>query len=131
MQAGKYEDAGKYLQKAIKENGDRAEYYIAYGMYLNEQGEYDEALKQFKNAYQDTKNTIANVNNKQVYLGQAIAYSHLQEYEKALDACDKALELKNTESLNHRIWCSKGVVLEALGRQDEAVKAYQKAVDRK
>ena len=35
MQAGKYEDAGKYLQKAIKENGDRAEYYIAYGMYLN------------------------------------------------------------------------------------------------
>lgn len=129
MQAGKYEDAGKYLQKAIKENGDRAEYYIAYGMYLNEQGEYDEALKQFKNAYQDTKNTIANVNNKQVYLGQAIAYSHLQEYEKALDACDKALELKNTESLNHRIWCSKGVVLEALGRQDEAVKAYQKAVD--
>ena len=63
MQAGKYEDAGKYLQKAIKENGDRAEYYIAYGMYLNEQGEYDEALKQFKNAYQDTKNTIANVNN--------------------------------------------------------------------
>ena len=129
MQAGKYEDAGKYLQKATKENGDRAEYYIAYGMYLNEQGEYDEALKQFKNAYQDTKNTIANVNNKQVYLGQAIAYSHLQEYEKALDACDKALELKNTESLNHRIWCSKGVVLEALGRQDEAVKAYQKAVD--
>ena len=67
MQAGKYEDAGKYLQKAIKENGDRAEYYIAYGMYLNEQGEYDEALKQFKSAYQDTKNTIANVNNKQVY----------------------------------------------------------------
>ncbi len=129
MQAGKYEDAGKYLKNAIKKNGERAEYYIAYGMYLNEQGEYDEALKQFKNAYQDTKNTIANVNNKQVYLGQAVAYSHLQEYEKALEVCDKALELKNTTSLNHRIWCSKGVVLEALGRQDEAVKAYQKAVD--
>ena len=129
MQAGKYEDAGKYLQKAIKENGERAEYYIAYGMYLNEQGEYDEALKQFKKAYQDTRNTIANVNNKQVYLGQAIAYSHLQEYEKALDVCDKALELKNTASLDHRIWCSKGVVLEALDRQDEAVKAYQKAID--
>ena len=51
MQAGKYEDAGKYLKNAIKKNGERAEYYIAYGMYLNEQGEYDEALKQFKNAY--------------------------------------------------------------------------------
>lgn len=129
MQAGKHEDAGKYLQKAIRENGERAEYYIAYGMYLNEQGEYDEALKQFKNAYQDTRNTIANVNNKQVYLGQAVAYSHLQEYEKALVVCDKALELKNTTSLNHRIWCSKGVVLEALGRQDEALEAYQKAID--
>ncbi len=129
MQSGNYEDAGRYLQKAVKENSERAEYYIAYGMYLNEQGEYKNALKQFKKAYQDTENTIANVNNKQVYLGQAIAYARLREYDKALELCDKALKLKNTPSLNNRIWCSKGVVLEAIGEQEEALKAYRKAAD--
>ena len=129
MQSGNYEDAGRYLQKAVKENSERAEYYIAYGMYLNEQGEYKNALKQFKKAYQDTENTIANVNNKQVYLGQAIAYARLREYDKALELCDKALKLKNTLSLNNRIWCSKGVVLEAIGEQEEALKAYRKAAD--
>lgn len=38
MQAGDYEDAGTFFKKAIKENDERAEYYIAYGMYLNEPG---------------------------------------------------------------------------------------------
>jgi tetratricopeptide (TPR) repeat protein len=107
MQAGEYEDAGTFFKKAIKENDERAEYYIAYGMYLNEQGEYEEAVKQFERAYQDTENTIANVNNKQVYLGEAIAYTHLQKYEKALSLCKRALKLTNTASLDNRIWCSE------------------------
>lgn len=128
MQAGQYEDAGTYFKKAIKENDERAEYYIAYGMYLNEQGEYEDAVKQFERAYQDTENTIANVNNKQVYLGEAIAYTHLQKYEKALSLCKRALKLTNTASLDNRIWCSEGVVLEALNRPDEALTAYQNAV---
>lgn len=128
MQAGEYEDAGTFFKKAIKENDERAEYYIAYGMYLNEQGEYEEAVKQFERAYQDTENTIANVNNKQVYLGEAIAYTHLQKYEKALSLCKRALKLTNTASLDNRIWCSEGVVLEALNRPDEALTAYRNAV---
>lgn len=128
MQAGDYEDAGTFFKKAIKENDERAEYYIAYGMYLNEQGEYEEAVKQFERAYQDTENTIANVNNKQVYLGEAIAYTHLQKYEKALSLCKRALKLTNTASLDNRIWCSEGVVLEALNRPDEALTAYRNAV---
>lgn len=128
MQAGKYEDAGSYFEKAIQKNGERAEYYIAYGMYLNQQGQYEDALKQFKDAYQDTSNTIANVNNKQVYLGQTISYYHLGDYEKSLELCDKALKLKNTTSLNSRLWCSKGVVLESLGQTEDALKAYNEAV---
>ena len=128
MQAGKYEDAGSYFEKAIQKNGERAEYYIAYGMYLNRQGQYKDALKQFKDAYQDTTNTIANVNNKQVYLGQAVSYYYLGDYEKSVELCDKALKLKNTTSLNSRLWCSKGVALERLGQIEDALKAYNEAV---
>lgn len=128
MQAGKYEDAGSYFEKAIQKNGERAEYYIAYGMYLNRQGQYEDALKQFKAAYQDTTNTIANVNNKQVYLGQAVSYYYLGDYEKSVELCDKALKLKNTTSLNSRLWCSKGVALERLGQIEDALKAYNEAV---
>lgn len=129
MESGRLEEAGDLFQKAIQKNGERAEYYIAYGMYLNKQSRYEDALKQFEKAYQDTENAIANVNNKQVYLGEAIAYYHMQKYDRSLELCDKALELKNTTSLNSHILCSKGVVLEALGRSKDALQVYQKAVD--
>lgn len=129
-QSGDYRQAADYLKKAIDENGERAEFYIGYGMALNEMGEPEQALKQFKRAYQDTDNSIANANNKQVYYGQAIAYYHLGRYQESLEACEKALELKEPASLDSNILCSKGVVLEATGEQDQALKMYKKAIQK-
>lgn len=128
--SGDYEKAEEYLKKALDENKERAEYYIGYGMVLNEQGRYEEALKEFDKAYQDTRTSIADANNKQIYYGKAIASYYLQDYEKGLEFCDEALELKEPSSIDSRILCSKGAILEAVGDIDEALACYQKVIDK-
>lgn len=128
--SGDYQKAEKYLKKALAKNDERAEYYIGYGMVLNEQGRYEEALKEFDKAYQDTRTSIADANNKQIYYGKAIACYYLQDYEKGLELCDQALELKKPSSIDSRILCSKGAILEAVGDIDEALGCYQKVIDK-
>lgn len=125
---GKYSQAAESMEKAIKDNKERAEYYISYGMILNNMGEYQKAIEQFEMAYQDTENTIADKNNKQLFYGEAISYFHLLQYEKSLEFCDKALALEEPDSLDSDILCSKGAVLEVLGQQEEALQSYEKAI---
>lgn len=127
-QKGDFAEAAKSMEKAIQENGERAEYYIGYGMILNEQGEYQKAVEQFERAYQDTENSIANSNNKQVFYGEAISYYYLSEYETSLEYCDKALGFTAPVSLDGDILCSKGAVLEAMGDTDQARKCYDQAI---
>ncbi len=127
---GKYSQAAESIEKAIKENSERAEYYISYGNVLNNLGEYQKAIEQFEIAYQDTENTIANKNNKQIFYGEAISYFYLFQYEKCLEYCDKALALTEPASLDSDILCSKGAALEILGQQEEAKASYEKAIKR-
>lgn len=125
---GDYQKAAEYMEKAMKENKERAEYYIGYGMVLNSLGEYEKAVEQFECAYQNTKNSIANVNNKQVFYGEAISYYYLSEYDKSLEYCDKALKLTEPESMDGDILCSKGAVLETTGELEQALDAYGQAI---
>jgi tetratricopeptide (TPR) repeat protein len=127
-QEGEYEKAEKYLQKAIKENKERAEYYIGYGMVLNQLGRYEEAVEQFEKARQDVDNSIADANNKQVDYGEAVSYYHLGEYEKGLELCGQALEYSQPASLDSKIYCSKGVLQEACGDLEGAMASYQKVI---
>lgn len=127
-QKGNFVKAAKSMEKAIQENGERAEYYIGYGMVLNSQGEYQKALEQFERAYQDTENSIANSNNKQVFYGEAISYYYLGEYETSLEHCDKALDLTEPASLDGDILCSKGTVLEVMGDTEQAMECYGQAI---
>ncbi len=126
--SGDYQSAGDHLKKALEKNKERAEYYIGYGMVLNEQGRYKEAIRQFERAYQDTDNSIARVNNKQLYYGEAISYYHLRDHEKGLELCDQALELPEPSSLDGRILCSKAVMLEEMGDQERALECYRKVI---
>lgn len=129
-QAGDYQKAAEHLKKAIEENGERAEYYIGYGMVLNQLGEYEEAVKQFECARQDVKNSIANANNKQLLYGEAISYYHLSDYDTSLKCCDDAMEFPEPESMDADILCSKGAVLETMGETGEALEAYGHAIEK-
>ena len=53
MDEGKYEESIESFKSAIKENPEKAEYYIGYGMVLNYEGKYEEAIKEFEKAVQD------------------------------------------------------------------------------
>ncbi|MBO5484401.1 MAG: tetratricopeptide repeat protein [Lachnospiraceae bacterium] len=127
-QEGNYTEAAQYLEAAIKENKEKAEYYIGYGMILNGMGEYQQAIEQFELAYQDTDNRIANANNKQLFYGEALAYFNLNQYDKSQEYCKKALEFKEPGSMDADILCSQGAVYEVLGEQEKAKEMYQQAI---
>lgn len=123
-----YVQAAQSMQKAISRNDEKAEYYISYGMILNSLGEYDKALAQYSKAYQDTKNSIANTNNKQIYYGQAMAYYNRAEYDKSLECLENAQKLPNPAEIDGDILCLQGLVYEARGEQDTALEAYSGAI---
>jgi len=54
--------------------------------------------------------------------------SDLERYDEAIDAYDKALEMKKE---SHEAWNNKGAVLSDLERLDEAINAYDKALELK
>ena len=63
--------------------------------------------------------------NSQHPFEQAYFYYEAEDYEKALQACDEALELDPYSSEAHNL---RGILLEELGRIFEARKAYRQAI---
>ena len=124
MESGKYEDSLEHLETAIKENSEKAEYYITCGMVLNNLGCYKEAEKEFEKAYQDTENKISGQNNKQLYLGQAIAYMGQGEYNKAIEACDKAVKIDQYSYLDVKFKIMKASIKEITGDTKGALEVY-------
>lgn len=132
---GKYEKAAESFKKAIKENGEKAEYYIDYGMTLNHIGNYKKAIKQFEKAYQKVDNKISRQNNKKMHYGEALSYYGLHQYDKAKEQCNKALEIEESSALNGDIYATlamaqwaSGDSLGALGVMDELLKENKEDV---
>lgn len=124
MESGKYNDSLGHFQNAIKENNEKAEYYIAYGMALNKIGCYKEAVKEFGMAYQDTDNQISRQNNKRLYFGQAVSYYGMNDNEKALEACGKALEYGKEPSVDIKIKNFQADINMLMGNTDTAMEIY-------
>jgi tetratricopeptide (TPR) repeat protein len=62
------------------------------------------------------------------YLSRGDDFYQSNEYELALKAYDKAIELKPDYAV---AWSNRGFALDELGRYDEALKAYDKAIELK
>jgi tetratricopeptide (TPR) repeat protein len=60
------------------------------------------------------------------YLSRGDDFYQSSEYELALKAYDKAIELKDDYAV---AWNNRGVALDELGRYDEALKAFDKAIE--
>ena len=101
-----YKQAASYLEKAVAEDSEKAEYYIAYGMALSMYGETENALAQFDKAILDKDNSIVRENNKYAYRGKGICYYNAGNYKEAAENFDKALEIKSKEKeLDRDIRC--------------------------
>lgn len=125
---GKYQEASESFQTAIAHNGDKAEYYIAYGMTLNHMGEYEKAIKQFEQAYQEVDNKISRRNNKQLYYGEALAYYGLQQFEEVLACCERALEIEDEPEINGNIYATLAASQWLSGNSEDALDSYHQLI---
>jgi len=77
-------------------------------------------------------NTVRNLNflkhlgfNSNLY-NRGVDFYYKGNYELALEAFDKAIEIKPDDA---KTWSNKGVALGKLGRYDDALKAFDKAIE--
>ncbi len=125
---GNYEEAAAFFEAAIKENSNRAEYYIDYGLSLIKLERYEEALTVFDKAYVNKDIIIVNRNNKRLYRGKGIAYYHMLDYDKAIVEFKKALEINELSVLDMDILYYIGSSLMTVGSYDEAIKTYTRLI---
>lgn len=128
---GKIEEAVLSLQKAVEKNTEKAEYYIVYGMALIEIGEYKTAQTQFDKVILEKENRIIRENNKQAYRGKGICYFYENEYEKAIEMFQKALEISDLEEVNLDLLLYQADAQTKLGDYEEALKSYNKILEQK
>ncbi|MFV0342466.1 MAG: tetratricopeptide repeat protein [Anaerocolumna sp.] len=128
FQSGNYDKAEKSLAKAIELNGDKAEYYIDYGMNLIQLGKYEEAITYFQKGILDKDNLIVNKNNKMALRGEGIAYLKNHKYTEAIHKFDEALAIEESDSLNLDILYYKGSAQVKAGLYTEAVGTYTEII---
>ena len=128
-ESGEYTEAVEQFEKAIAANKEKAEYYIGYGMTLNKLSRYSEAIVQFELGRQDTVNSIANRNNKQICLGEAIAYYNLGEYQKVITLCEEGVEYQEPVQLNSSLKGTHAAALQMLGQDEKALTMYNEILE--
>jgi tetratricopeptide (TPR) repeat protein len=124
-----YEEAAAFFEAAIKENSERAEYYIDYGLSLIKLERYEEALSVFDKAYVNKSIIIVNRNNKRLYRGKGITYYHMQEYDKAIVEFKKALEINELSGLDMDILYYIGSAQMTVGSYEEAINSYTRLIN--
>ncbi|MGB8455813.1 MAG: tetratricopeptide repeat protein [Anaerocolumna sp.] len=129
--SGNYDKAEASLSRALKINGDRADYYINYAMTLIQLDRYDEAIQYFNRIILDKDNSIVNKNNKLAYRGKGIAYFKSHDYKKAIEQFDKALTIGELSDLNMDILYYIGNSQAKAGLFDKAAETYTAVIKEK
>jgi len=116
---GKYDEAAKAYDEAIRLDPNNADTWYNKGLALYDQGKYDEATKAYDEAIRLDPNNADTWNNK----GNSL--SHLGKYDDAINAYDEATRLDPNDAY---AWYNKGNSLYDQGKYDEAIKAYDEAI---
>ena len=117
----KYDDAEKCLKKAIQFKGDMKEAHNDLIVVLRKKGDNKSALKVCEHALKkhDSDDTLHRNRGNILYA--------MDEYEKALEAFEKALDL-NPYVVD--TWVNKGTVMwKAMGDREGALAAFDKALE--
>lgn len=88
-----------------------------------EKEDYEKIITRSKELIKLSKNTNKNIS---LLRYQSHALRKLSRYEEALEALDKAIELKPED---FRTWGNKGLSLMKLERYEEAIEAFNKAIE--
>lgn len=126
-----YDEACARVQLAIKKNGEKADYYILYGMSLIGCADYENARKQFLHVVQNKDNKLSREINKQAYRGIALTYYESGVYDQAKAYFQLSLDTDAFDEMDSDL---KAYVAECemyLGEYGEAVKSFSNLIDNK
>ncbi len=113
------------------DNKDLALAWLAKGDALNKTGKQKEALAAFQMSVNASDKAIQNDSNDTSVLEQkGRALFKLAMYDEAIRTYDKAIERASPGSFYAPMaWIGKGNTLRAQGEDEEALEAYNKAID--
>jgi tetratricopeptide (TPR) repeat protein len=116
---GRYSQAIKAYDKAIKAVPDNFTAWFNKGNSLLEMRRFREALQSFN------KVTTLSPGNPQGWLGKGTALQCVENYTDALNSYDKALAIDPTQA---EAWLRKGIINGALERYEESLEYLDKAL---
>ena len=118
---GKYDEAIKCYDEAIRINPDDADIWKSKGITLKKLGKYDEAIKCYDEAIKINPFAV----DAGVWYNKGISLNKLGKYDEEIKCYDEAIRI-NPEYDN--AWYNKGIALTDLERYEEAIKCYDEAV---
>lgn len=143
------ESALKYWNMFLKYHSDNHDVRLYAGLALAELGRYSDALARLENIPQEypdinihrgdvyasmdlhdraigcyRKGLAANPDNSHAHEVMGVSYAGLEDYRKALECFDRAIGIRS----NYRVYYNKGTALVKLGRYDDAIVSYRKAL---
>lgn len=107
--------------RELKKHYDQGNEYL-------ENGQYEEAITEFEQAYSTESKQDALENNKKVYRCQGIAYYKMGEYKKAVSMFSYALDISSLSDINLDILKYKILAEEAIGDYEQAIIDFDSAI---
>jgi tetratricopeptide (TPR) repeat protein len=116
---GRYEEAIRCYQKAIKIDPSNAKTHYNLGISLSAQGRYEEAIECYQKAIE------IDPSNAKTHYNLGISLSVQGRYEEAIECYRKAIEIDPNESI---FYANLGDSLASQEKHEEAIKCYQKEI---
>jgi len=104
------------------QNKTAVEEIVNKGIYLHDEGKYNEALAKYEEALNLDKNNIIALSEK------AMTLNALKKYDEAIEVCKLILKLYPKES-NGTVYVTYGNALDHSNNSDKAIKIYNKGLE--
>ncbi len=117
---GKYDEALKYYDEALKAQPNNIRALFNKGVMLHMIGKPGEAVQ-----YYD-KYLEINPYDPEAWSNKGMALRRMGKVQEAIRAYEKGIELNPDDAT---LWSNKGIALRSLGRVDEAIACYERALN--
>ncbi|MEA5489864.1 MULTISPECIES: CHAT domain-containing protein [Pseudanabaena] len=124
LQAGKYQEALDYFDRAIAFKLNNFDVWINRGMALQNLNRIDEAIESNERAISLSR-AIEIVNTE---MDRGYSLYELKRYEEAIICFDRVISINPDNATNATAWSLKGLCQAELGRDEEAIKCYDRSI---